>query len=98
MLSAICFQQIKDNFWLGQYGDFQVLMMQDCSYVNASKLCKDGGKRFDHWLANDSSKHMIKALEEHLGYEASDSTMAETLEGSSSREDQAPGIPAGRLN
>src|SRR5271163_3155669 len=91
MLSGICFKQIKDNFWLGQYGDFQVIMMQDCSYVNATKLCKDDGRRFDNWLANDTSKRLIKALESHLGHEAPDSTMAAMFKGSSSR-DLAAGI------
>ena len=90
MLSGICFRQIKDNFWLGQYGDFQVVMMQDSSYVNASKLCKDDGKKFKHWLENAASKRLIKALEFHLGHQASDSTLGES---SLTGEDLPPGIP-----
>src|SRR5277367_824552 len=93
MLSGICFKQIKDNFWLGQYGDFQVVMMEDCSYVNASKMCKDGGKEFKHWHENAASKWLIKALEDQLGHKASDFTPAES---SLTGEDQKVGIPTGR--
>ena len=77
MLSGICFKQIKDNFWLGQYGDFQVIMMEDNSYVNATKLCSDGGKQFRYWIENAASKRLIKALEEQLGHQASDFTPVE---------------------
>src|SRR5277367_5263365 len=93
MLSGICFKQIKDNFWFGQYGDFQVIMMEDCSYVNATKLCKDGGKRFDNWLANEASKRLIKALDAQLGHQASENTLGES---SLTGEDHAPGNPGGR--
>ena len=93
MLSGICFKQIKDNFWLGQYGDFQVIMMEDCSYVNASKLCKDGGKEFKHWHENAVSKRLIKALEEQLGHQASDS---KPVESSLTGEDGPHGIPCTR--
>src|SRR5277367_4321416 len=84
-ISAICYEQISGNYWYGQYGDFKVILMKDSGYVNATKLCKDGGKRFYHWLANDTSKRLIKALEAQLGHEASDYTHAES---SLTREDQ----------
>src|SRR5277367_3645938 len=91
MLSGICFKQIKDNFWLGQYGDFQVIMMEDCSYVNATKLCSDGGKLFKNWLANDASKKLINALEDQLGHQASDFTPSKP---SLTGKDLPAGIPA----
>src|SRR5277367_3256396 len=47
--------------------------MEDTSYVNATKLCSDDGKMFKNWLANDSSKRHINALENQLGHMASDS-------------------------
>src|SRR5277367_586453 len=93
MLSGICFKQIKDNFWLGQYGDFQVIMMEDCSYVNATKLCTDGGKRFDNWIRNDASQRLIKALDEQLGHQVSDSTPGKS---SLTGKDHAPQIRGGR--
>ena len=70
-LSEICFEQIKGNYWLGQYGDFTVIMMKDTGYVNATKLCKDGGKEFKAWYRNQHAQDLIAAVTEH---EALDST------------------------
>src|SRR5277367_3830969 len=53
-------------------------LLEDYSYVNATKLCKDGGKEFKHWHENVASKRFIKALEEQLGHQASDSTPGES--------------------
>ena len=71
MLSQIAYKQIRDNLWLGQYGDFKVVMMKDCGFINATKLCKDGGKQLKNWLANETSKCLIRALEDQLGHQAS---------------------------
>src|SRR5277367_4600017 len=65
--------QIKDKFWLGQYGGFEVMIMENTCYVNATKLCSDDGKMFKNWLANDRSKRLINVLEDQLGHVASDS-------------------------
>jgi KilA-N domain/Protein of unknown function (DUF3627) len=67
----IAFQQIKDNFWYGAYGPFRVVMMKDCGFVNASKLCKDGGKKYKEWLKNKSSKELIHEVELDVGIENS---------------------------
>jgi CRISPR/Cas system CMR-associated protein Cmr1 (group 7 of RAMP superfamily) len=80
MISDICFQQIQDNFWYGQYGEFKVVMMKDNGWVNATKLCSDGGREFKHWKENASSKALISTLEKHLRVEASDSSMAPNAE------------------
>jgi hypothetical protein len=94
MISDICFEQIQGNFWYGQYGQFKVVMMKDSGYVNASKLCKDGGKLFKNWLANDSSKRLIQALEDELGHEASQSIKTENVEAGLTCGDQPAGFPA----
>ena len=39
----IAFEQISGNYWWGVYGDFKVIIMKDCGFINASRLCKDGG-------------------------------------------------------
>ena len=63
MLSDICYEQIKDNFWFGSYGEFKVVMMKDCGWVNATKLCYDNGERLHKWLRLDSTKELINYLE-----------------------------------
>src|SRR5277367_4848826 len=87
--------QIKDKFWLGQYGGFEVIIMEDTSYVNTTKLCLDDGKKFKNWLANDSFKKLINALEDQLGHVASDSIHSVS---SLSISYTAAGIPAEASN
>src|SRR5271167_2776178 len=64
MLSQICFRQIQDNFWYGQYGNFDVVIDKSNGFVNATKLCSDGGKHFYHWKESKVSKELIKTLEQ----------------------------------
>ena len=66
----VSFEQIKNNFWYGAYGEFRVIMMKDCGWVNATKMCHSGGKKFKHWLENASSKQLIKFLENLLTEES----------------------------
>jgi len=64
-LSDIAFKQIRENYWLGQYGDLTIVMRKDSGYVNATKLCKDGGKRFDNWLRLESGKELMAECRRH---------------------------------
>ena len=60
--SAIIIDDIDDTYAYGQYADSKVIMMKRNCYINATKLCKEGGKRFDHWLANQQSKDFIEEV------------------------------------
>ena len=93
MSSDICFEQIRDNYWFGQYDDFRVVMMRDCGFINATKLCRNGGKRFDHWLANDTSKSLINALLEQLRHQAPEFTSTIKAEADLHYGDANVGIP-----
>ena len=59
MLSEISYQHICDNYW---YGDFNIILLKDSGFVNATKLCKDGGKDLCDWSRNKSSKELLQAL------------------------------------
>jgi hypothetical protein len=50
------------NLQLKDGTDFVVPVRED-GYVNATKLCKAGGKQFKHWHRNDQTKELIKAVE-----------------------------------
>jgi len=63
-LSNIIFESINEDFGYGMYGPFKVIIMKKNGYVNATKLCDDGGKHFYHWVANDYSKELISFVEE----------------------------------
>jgi hypothetical protein len=65
-LSEICYQQIKDDYWYGCYLGMRVVMQKSTGFINASKLCIDGGKRFKNWTRLEHSKEMIKYFENAL--------------------------------
>lgn len=62
-LERIVFERINDQFGWGQYGEFRVLIRMRDNYVNATKLCTDGGKQFPNWNRLDASKALIRELE-----------------------------------
>src|SRR3977135_2296241 len=66
-LSDIAYEQIEGNFWYGCYGVFRVVMMKDCGFINATKLCADGGKDLSYWFANQISKELMRCLSMKLG-------------------------------
>src|SRR3977135_3856382 len=66
-LSDIAYEQIEGKFWYGCYGVFRVVIMKDCGFINASKLCSDGGKDLRHWNENQSSMELMRCLATKLG-------------------------------
>jgi hypothetical protein len=40
------------------------ILSREDGLINATAMCKAGGKKFGHWMALDSTKQLIKALEE----------------------------------
>src|SRR6266699_3563873 len=65
----IAYEQIVDAFWHGVYGEFRVIMMNDCGFINATKLCHDGGKELHHWHENQSSKELLECLAKKFNVE-----------------------------
>lgn len=65
-LIDVCYEQIKDNFWYGLFGDFKLIIDKDTGYFNATKLCSSGGKRFDNWSRLDCSKTLMRYYEQKL--------------------------------
>lgn len=66
-LLDVCYEQIKDNFWYGLFGDFKLIIDKTTGYFNATKLCKDGGKQLKHWLENKHSKELIAYMSWNSG-------------------------------
>ena len=66
-ITDLCFEHIttKDEleFHKALFGSFVVIMIKSNDYrngyINATKLCADGGKRFDKWSRLDRSKELI---------------------------------------
>lgn len=42
-MSVITFESVDEYYW-GKYAEFKVLIMARNGYINATKMCKDGGK------------------------------------------------------
>src|SRR3977135_1801379 len=54
-------------------------MMKDTGYVNATKLCRSGGKEYKDWVRLKGSHELIHALENKLALENTHGTSASTL-------------------
>ena len=65
-MEDICYGKIKGNYYYGLYGDLKVIIMKSNGYINATKLCKDGGKRFENWLKIKKSKILVEQFEQFL--------------------------------
>ena len=64
-LNDICYEQIKDNFYYGKFGEFTLVVDKHTGYFNATKLCIDGGKEFRKWSRLDRAKELIAFYETH---------------------------------
>src|SRR3978361_1563549 len=62
-LIDVCYQQIQENFWIGLFGGFKLIIDRNTGYFNATKLCQDGGKHFKEWIKNKTSKELIALYE-----------------------------------
>jgi hypothetical protein len=58
-LNDICYEQIKDNFYYGKFGEFKLVVDKNTGCFNATKLCTDGGKLFKNWTRLDRAKDLI---------------------------------------
>jgi len=59
-LNDICYEQIKDTFWYGIYGDFKLVIDKSTDCFNATKLCEATGKRVYDWFRLARSKELIE--------------------------------------
>jgi hypothetical protein len=59
-ITNLAYEKINDKYSKAKYGDFDVIMDMTNGYINATKLCTDGGKKMCHWLENKNSKELIK--------------------------------------
>lgn len=69
-MSEIIFEQVNNyeyEYCWAKQGDFKVLIMEENGYINATKLCKDGGKSFKRWNESQESKDIINEAKIRLG-------------------------------
>ncbi len=64
-LNDICYEQIKDNFYYGKFGEFRLVVDKSTGCFNATKLCNDGGKDFSDWSRLKRAKELISFYENY---------------------------------
>lgn len=59
-LNDICYEQIKDNFYYGKFGDFTLVIDKNTGCFNATKLCQlSPKKRFADWTKLSRSQELL---------------------------------------
>lgn len=77
-IASISFKEINENYSLGKYGDFNIIIMKSNGYINATKLCNDATsesekqKPFRNWKVNTSAKEIMNKISEIVGCSVND--------------------------
>ena len=58
-LNEIVYEAVNGEYGWGKYGEFRVLIRRRDGYVNATKLCSDGGKVFGEWSKTKTSRVLV---------------------------------------
>jgi hypothetical protein len=77
LIKKLAFESIDDIHSYALYSDFKVTMNTKNGYINATKLCADGGKLMKNWMQNNGNKEMIKCFGELI--KSSDGIPSELL-------------------
>lgn len=57
-----------------QLGSLTVVVREKDGYINATRLCKDGGKHFGNWLRLDGTNAFLKVYDQMLNENSSSLT------------------------
>ena len=66
-LTNVCYENIKDTFYYGVFGDFKLVIDKATGYFNATKLCINGGKEYRLWSRLEKSKTMMEYYQKSWG-------------------------------
>jgi len=50
-LLEIILEDLDDEYGKGKYGEFNVIVMKNNGFINATKICNDVGRKFSDWFA-----------------------------------------------
>jgi len=64
--ASVVYQEITDEYGYKQYGEFKVIVQKKTGYVNATKLCAMGGKRYVHWNETKGAKELLQVFKKTL--------------------------------
>ena len=80
-LNQIIYESIDENYGFGKYGDFQVIIRKKDGYINATKLCKDGGKELKHWKETQYNTILFQKYTTIIGVDKSTPIMETNISG-----------------
>ena len=63
-ITKLEYEKIDNVYSKAKYAGFDVIMNMESGYINSTKLCADGGKKFFKWNENNGSKELISYFEE----------------------------------
>ena len=58
-LKNVCFENIKDEFYYGKFGEFTLVIDKNTGFFNATKLCKQSNKKYSNWFSNKRTISLI---------------------------------------
>ena len=62
-ITKLEYEKINNVYSKAKYAGFDVTMNMENGYINATKLCSDGGKQMKNWLRNDGNKELVEFFE-----------------------------------
>jgi hypothetical protein len=65
-MQSVILEYINNDYAYSKYENYTVIMMISNRYINATKLCKQYGKRYDNWTKNDCNKELINEVEKEI--------------------------------
>ena len=60
-INNLAYRKINENYSIGKYYDFDVTIDTNTGYINATKLCADGGKEIKDWFMNECNKELVES-------------------------------------
>jgi hypothetical protein len=64
-ITKLEYEKINNVYSKAKYAGFDVTMNMENGYINATKLCADGGKQMKNWLRNECNKELVEYFEEN---------------------------------
>jgi len=59
-ITTLAYEKINDQYSKAKYGEFNVIMDITTGYINATKLCADGGRKLYKWVENKGNKELVE--------------------------------------
>ena len=65
-VSNIIFEHIHDDYYFAQYFEFTIVINNSNGYFNATKFCRDNGRRFCDWYSLFGTESLLNAMSVQL--------------------------------